>query len=276
MAVDAYSPCPCGSGKKFRWCCQPIHVQLDRAFRQEADGQHEAALRIMEEIVAQHADNPEAWGRRAQLLYQNDRVEEAENSLQKALDLNPNYPFGHYLRGRFREYEGEIPGALMLFRKAVELYDPSARAIRAELYATICNCELKLNRPVAAKAALQMAVNCDPVQPELRKGLDEVFGKESKFPETARKDYTFLGPGEKSDGQRRQTWDRVLQERQNLRLSEAVGTFSQLTQEVHEDGAAWYNLGLCYAWLGDHPPALEALDRYVALETDESRAAAAW
>ena len=52
MALDLYTPCPCGSGKKFKWCCQPIHVDIDRAFRQDQEGQHEAALRTMDEVIA--------------------------------------------------------------------------------------------------------------------------------------------------------------------------------------------------------------------------------
>src|SRR5262245_33390884 len=134
MAIDAYSPCPCGSGKKFKWCCQPIHVQIDRAFQQEADGQHEAALRLMDEVAAQNPANPEVYGRKAQLLYQNNRGEDAEATLQKAFDINPNYPFGHLLRGLFRQEEGEVPGALLLFRKASELYDPEAHDYLGRIY----------------------------------------------------------------------------------------------------------------------------------------------
>src|SRR5438876_6073637 len=52
MPFDLYAPCPCGSGKKFKWCCQPIHVEIDRAFQQDAQGQHEAALRIMDEVAS--------------------------------------------------------------------------------------------------------------------------------------------------------------------------------------------------------------------------------
>ena len=92
MALDPYSSCPCGSGKKFKWCCQPIHVAIDRAFQQDAEGQHETALRLMDEVVAENSGNPEAWGRKAQLLYQNEKVEEAENALQKALEINPRLP----------------------------------------------------------------------------------------------------------------------------------------------------------------------------------------
>src|SRR5262245_31111635 len=147
--IDPYASCPCGSGKKFKWCCQPIHVQIDRAFRQDAEGQHEAALRLMDEVIAEHPGNPEVWGRKAQLLYQNDRVEDAENALQKAFEINPNYPFGHLLRGMFRYHEGETAGALLLFRKAAEVYDPEARDILAQVYAMIAEAELKLNHPLA-------------------------------------------------------------------------------------------------------------------------------
>ena len=107
MATDLYSACPCGSGKKFKWCCQPIHVQIDKAFRQEAEGQHEAALRTMDEVIAANPANPEAYGRKAQLLYDLDRSDEAEATLQKALDINPNYPFGNLATcaGQFESIE---------------------------------------------------------------------------------------------------------------------------------------------------------------------------
>jgi uncharacterized protein YchJ len=47
MTTDPYAPCPCGSGKKFKWCCQPIYAGIHRAFEQDASGQHDAALRTI-------------------------------------------------------------------------------------------------------------------------------------------------------------------------------------------------------------------------------------
>ena len=49
-----------------------------------------------------------------------------------------------------------------------------------------------------------------------------------------------------------------------------------MTQADEQDTAAWYNLGLARAWIGENATAIEALDRFVALETDESAAAEAW
>jgi tetratricopeptide (TPR) repeat protein len=275
MALDPYDSCPCGSGKKFKWCCQPIHVEINKAFEQDAAGQHEVALRSMDAVAAQHPGNPEVWGRKAQLLYQMDKVEEAESALQKAFELSPNYPFGHYLRGKFRQYEGEIPGALILFRKAAELYDPAARQILGNLHALIADCELRLNRPVAARAALETARRFDPAADEFAKSLDAIFGEEGRYPLAARRAYAYQSPpAEPAD--RRAAWDRALGSAATGKLGDAARAFQQLVQENDQDAAAWYNLGLTRAWQGDHPAALEALDRYVVLEPDTDKAAAAW
>jgi tetratricopeptide (TPR) repeat protein len=267
MAFDPYDPCPCGSGKKFKWCCQPVYVQIDKAFQQDADGQHDAALRTMEAVCAEHPSNPEVWGRKAQLLYQMDKVEESEAALQKAFDINPNYPFGFYLRGRFRHFEGEIPGALLLFRKAAEVYDPIARSILAQIYSLITECELKLNRPVAARAALEMAAKQEPTNPDYKKGIEQVFGAESKLPVVARQEYTY----QKMSGD-----VAALQVAATGKLSDAIHTFEQATAQRPEDAAAWYNLGLTRAWMGDNAAALPVLEHSVQLDTDEERAAQTW
>jgi tetratricopeptide (TPR) repeat protein len=275
MAFDAYSPCPCGSGKKFKWCCQPIYAQIEKALQQDAEGQHEAALRILDEAIAANPANPEAWGRKAQLLSQHGRMDEAENALQKAFDINPSYPFGLLLRGLFRQGEGEIAGALLLFRKAAEAYDPQARDQLAEIYALIGNAELQLHRPLAARAAFQVCMRVHPSD-DLAKQLDQVFGSESHFPEAARRDYIFQSPPADAPAEVRAAWDRALKGSATGKLADAVQAFETLTRERPQDGPAWYNLGLVRAWLGDNAAALEALDHHVTLETNEQRAAAAW
>jgi predicted Zn-dependent protease len=276
MALDPYAPCPCGSGKKFKWCCLPIHVEIGRAFEQQAQGQKEAALRIMDEVIAKHPDNPEAWCQKAQLLAAQERPDDAEAAVQKALDLNPNYPFAHYMRGRFRHAEGEFPGALLLYRKAAELYDPAAGSALAEIYAAIADCELKLNRPIAARAAVELAIRHDPQAPDLRQGLESVFGEGSRLPPAARRAYSYLGAPAGAPAERRTAWQEGLGGATTGKLSDAARAFERLTAEDANDAPAWYNLGLTRAWLGDNHRALEALDRYVNLETDDKRAAAAW
>ena len=272
MAFDPYSSCPCGSGKKFKWCCQPIHQEMAKAFQLDEQGQHESALRVMDEVVAAHADNPEAWGKKALLLWQNEKPEEAEAALTKAFEVDPKYPFGHYLRARFRLFEGEIPGALLLFRKAAEVYDPGAREILAEIYINIFDCEMKLNRPVAAHAAGELAKKSDPNNTQLKESLDAIFSdKNPNLPPSAKKAYTYR-PTRKV-GQK--AWDAVMAKMAGSRLHDVQRAFAELAKADPEDPSVWFNLGITQAWLGTNNAALESLERYIVLEPDDTLAAEA-
>lgn len=275
MQIDPYASCPCGSGKKFKRCCQPIHAEIERALEQDEQGQHEAALRRLEQVTNAHADNPEAWGQRSLLLYRNGKAEEAEAMLQKAFALNPNYPFGHFLQGQYRLNEGELAGALILFRKAADLYDPTAHAMHAEIQYLIHDVEMKLNRPVAARAAVQILLRHDPSNAEVRKGIDAVFGPENpNLPPLATQPYAYKPVG----AARRARWEQAIAgaAAESGRLGDVAKSLEIMVAEDPTDSASWYNLGLTCAWMGIHQRAVEALDRYVALESDDAQASQAW
>ncbi len=276
MALDPYAPCPCGSGKKFKWCCQPIHTKVSKAFELDQEGQHDAAIQMMEQLEHEHSGNPEVFGRKAQLLYQMDKVDDAEAALQKAFELNPQYPFGQLLRGRFRHYEGEIPGALALFRKATDYYDPAARSILSQLFGMIAECEMQLKRPIAGRAALQIAKELNPSSQELRDLFQSVFGAEGPFPEIASKPYELKPIADTSAIEQKTEWTKALEGASSGKISDAIKAFEMLSNKDPQNAAAWYNLALCRAWYGDNPAALEALERYIELEQDEDQGAAAW
>src|SRR5262245_12935641 len=273
MALDPYSPCPCGSGKKFKWCCQNIFVDIERAFEQEDQGQHETALRIMDEVVRKHPDNAEAWGRKAQLLFRAGRTAEGEEVLQKAFDLSPNYPWGLWMRAQLRLQEGEVQGALILARKAAEAFDPGAHDHLASVYSFIAEAELKRNRPVAAHAALRILSRLAPGDPQLREVLQTAFGPESRQPACARRFYELRRRPEGRSPERKQAWRRARSQVESPRLGALAAAFEQLAQQAPEDATAWYNLAIVQAWLGENRKSLDALDRYLELEDDEARAA---
>jgi tetratricopeptide (TPR) repeat protein len=260
--------CPCGSGKKFKWCCQPIHAEIDRAFQQQEDGQHEAALRTIEDVVKSHADNAEAWGRKAQLLHMNGKIQDAEQALEHAFKINPNYAYGHLLQGLFRQAEGELIGAGILFRKASELYAPDANEQLGFLFQQLADIELKRNHPVAARYALSRVMALDPQNAELKDAVGSIFGPESRVADVARREYLLQG----REPNRPEAWKQAVFSAQAGRLGEAQKAFEALSQGPKVDPLAWYNIGLLSAWMGENKPALEALDHYVERERDEAKA----
>jgi predicted Zn-dependent protease len=273
MPPDPYQPCPCGSGKKFRWCCAPYFASVEKAFEQENQGQHEAALQTIKGLLTAHADNPSVWFFYAQFLYnagmadtnaesQAKKVEEAEAALSKSLELNPNFGMAHFLRGQFRENEGELLGALLLYRKAAEMLDPQAHDQLTSAYLKIYQYESSiLNRPVAARAALERVLHYQPADAQLRQEFENEFGPESHFPEAARKKYTL-----------RPTAKPVPDSAATGKYSDARKTYEDLTQLTPDDPAAWFNLGVVLAWMGEQAKAVAALVKSIELETDDYRA----
>src|SRR5262249_49145586 len=131
--------------------------------------------------------------------------------------------------------------------------------------------ELKLNRPVAARAALKRAVLFAPDKSDFQQAMEALFGAKSRFPATACKDYTFLRPSNASAN-----WDRALADAATGRITDVQRVFELWTNKHPDDPAAWYDLGLSRAWLGDNAGAVEAIARYVETESDDEKAGAAW
>ena len=275
MALGPYSPCPCGSGKQFKWCCGPIYSGIERALEQEGHGQHETAMRLINEVVAANPTNPEAWGQKARLLWLHQKPDEAEEALSKAFEIAPNYPFGLLMRAQFRWEEGEVAGALLLARRAAEAYVPEAVDFLFEAYTIVFEAEMKMHRPVAARAALRIASRCQPTNEEVRTAFENVFGEQSRFPDCARREYTFLSPDVSVAGERRAAWDRARNSAATPRLGDIARLFEQLTREDPTDAAAWHNLGVARAWLGENPAALEALQHFLELNPTDEQASIA-
>lgn len=261
MSLDPYISCPCGSGKKFKWCCASYYSEVERAQALVQQSQHEAALLAMKELTKKHADKAAVWGYYAQFLYNSGQVEQAEEALSEALKLNPNFGMAHFLRAQFRDNEGELIGALLLYRKAAEGYDPEAHDALTNVFLKIYEHETMLNRPVAARAALERAAHLQPGVADIREQLEAEFGEESPLPKAARKKYVF-----------RPTAKPLSPALATGKFGDARKAFEQLTALTPDDPAAWFDLGVVLAWIGEQPKAVEALLKSIDLETDDHRA----
>src|SRR5262245_26756202 len=150
--INPYAKCPCGSGKAFKWCCQAMFTQIVQAFELDNAGQQAAALKLMDEVIAQNPTNPEAWGRKALLLAKQGQIAESEKVIDKALEIRADYPFGLYLKAQFRFAEEQFGAALVFARRAAEITQPDDLDVLGNLYTIIVNCELHLNHPLAVRA----------------------------------------------------------------------------------------------------------------------------
>jgi tetratricopeptide (TPR) repeat protein len=261
MAINPYDTCPCGSGKKFKFCCTSYYDYIQKALNQMHGGQHEGSVRTVREMLEKHPNRSVVWGYAAQILYNEGQKDEAEKALDKAIELDAQLPMAYFLRGLFRQNEGKFSEAHTLFRKAADLYNPEAKEQLSYVYEVIARNEFNENRPVAAHAALEQSLSNSPADIELRQYYNTIFGSESTMPRVARKKYSL-----------RPTLRPLPQLADTGKLSDVQKAYQQLTTDAPNDPAGWFNLGLSNAWLGNSAEAVEALNKSIDLEIDDSRA----
>src|SRR5690348_400992 len=90
-AVDPYAPCPCGSGEKFKWCCQKVESFADKAERLIENGQFDAALATLDEGLRKVPDNPWLLTRKALLFIRKDQTAEARPLLERIVSKQPTH-----------------------------------------------------------------------------------------------------------------------------------------------------------------------------------------
>lgn len=269
--LQPYDPCPCGSGKKFRFCCQSFYPEINRAEAQFEQGQHQAALRMIDDVVKAHPQSTEALGTKARMLANLGKLEEADEVLEQAFTINPTYPNGLLMRAQLRLNEGETTGALLLARRAAEAYDPAAHGSLALVYHIIFENEMAQQRIVSAHVALNLAARCAPDSEQFRQILTGYFGPDSPLIEGARKTYTLRRPAATSP-ERQARWDAGLAQIAPTRLKQLATLCQEIANEDETDAAAWFNLGLAQAWLGENAAAIAALEKSTQHETDDALA----
>lgn len=261
MVRDPYVYCPCGSGKKVKWCCAPYLAQVERAFERLGEGQQESAQQLFQELLQRHGDRAAVWLHYARFLLQTDQSAQADAAIDQALQRDPHLGMGYHLRGLLREHEGEVVGALLLQHKAADLLVPDARDQLLEVYLAIVRLGIQLRQYLTVRYALERALQLRPDLPGLHQTQEQLFGPQSGFPEAIRRQYRLRST-------RRPIADRYI----TGRLGDARKAYEELVQQTPDDAAAWFNLGLIFAWQGEPMRAVEALYRSLDAETDDRKA----
>ena len=99
MATDVYQPCPCRSGKKFKFCCLPVNDDMAKIYQSVEHGQLRAAIQALEKLEHGPTLYPQVAIEHANLLMQEKEYSAAKMVLQKLLVQEPNHPLAIALFG---------------------------------------------------------------------------------------------------------------------------------------------------------------------------------
>jgi tetratricopeptide (TPR) repeat protein len=121
MAIDPYSSCPCGSGKKVKFCCAALTDEMELIQKMLEGQQRVACLDHVESLDRKHPDQPFLLGVRSMLEIQLERFEDAEKTVRRFRETCPDNPIAWTETTLLRLTQGEIVEAVAALQQALRL-----------------------------------------------------------------------------------------------------------------------------------------------------------
>lgn len=275
MPYDPYDACPCGSGKKFKFCCHKVGDDIDKINGYISNHQMQAAMQSVDRVLKSRPK--EAWPHvtKASLLMKEGEFDATVELLRGYLEHDANHPYATSLFAfaSFAEhgYEASRPAIYRAFRLGAADFPSSV----GTLAIGVANEMFNRGAYLAGRQFLAFALRVSEGQrrmevfEELREydsdrqvpyPLRSVHALDAYTPpedleETARQEMT-------KDAQR--AWQSVHYGCFGL----AAKYYAKLTEHDGENAQLWHNLGLCYAWDGQEESASEALHKAAELCDD--------
>ncbi|QDS88613.1 hypothetical protein EC9_28040 [Rosistilla ulvae] len=112
MSVDQYSVCPCGSGKKIKFCkCKDSIHEMERVLKMMSGGQMVAALDRLNQVLEEHPDAAWCLAIRGRLLLELKEDEALAENAERFIRLQPSNPLALTQQAAYRGVRGETQAA---------------------------------------------------------------------------------------------------------------------------------------------------------------------
>jgi hypothetical protein len=261
--VDPYSPCPCGSDKKFKWCCQKVEPYVERALRLAANGQNEAAIAALDEGLAKVPDNPWMLLRKSLLLIEQQQPAEARQCVANVLKHHPEHLGAAVLQVRLvLATEGPVAAAAQ-FQQAL-LHTRSESRSRLGKIAAIVGEELAKQHLVPASLRhLELAAALDDSAESVVRSAYQTEKTSPAISPWLKEPLELAGPPEQLSEEKRDQFKEALDGARQGLWQSAAASFELLSADPAARLAAERNLGLCRLWLGDEEGASTSLRRWL-------------
>ncbi|WP_373651499.1 SEC-C metal-binding domain-containing protein [Schlesneria sp. DSM 10557] len=261
MSVDIYAPCPCGSGKKFKFCCSAISEEMDRIGRLIEGNQPRVGLQQLEALEKKVPNNPWVGTTRAMVLLDLNDPAGARDVLKQLLNAQPDNELAIALfAAAMVRMEGLSAGKRAVHRA----FQKSAKkfpGLVSDLANAMAIDYAQRGQMMAAREHLALALRLTPEErrQELFVQLLELDGENGlSYPMRG----SHLLPNIPGLDLEVQKEVRKAQKYAAVGCwSTAADVFTTLANDNSSRPEFWHSAGLCRAWDGDEKVAAEALHR---------------
>ena len=287
MAIDPYSPCPGGTGKKLKFCCSELMGDLEQIDRLTEGQQYAAALAEVDRLTQRYPGRACLMANRTRLQLATKQFPEAAAGSAAFLEACPDNPVALGLAAVTEAIVGRMQEAMALFDqardKARETGDGEVPHDLIRTAQTLVQAATQTGHPGCAQGIVEWLIDKSLGTEEERQVLASIVGSGGVPPALRTKMSFEAAP---ADSPFRFEFESALKAAAEWRLAKALTTFRSLKPVAGESPELFTNMAiLCEmlarpfeaseAWLavarlraGTPDDAVEATGRAIAMETE--------
>ncbi|QDU53943.1 tetratricopeptide repeat protein [Aeoliella mucimassa] len=152
--MDPYSLCPCGSGKKLKFCCSDLIGEIEKIHRMIEGDQPRAALRHVEQTLQKSPGRASLLDLQAMLQLSLGELESAEKTVAEFLKADPDSPSAHAHHAMVLAEREDASGAIAALQSALERVEVNLPQRVLEAIGSVGHAVLSAGDIVAARAHL--------------------------------------------------------------------------------------------------------------------------
>jgi tetratricopeptide (TPR) repeat protein len=272
MSYDPYAECPCGSGKKVKFCCQDVIPEMQKVARLR-ENQPTRALQILEELEDKHPTNLWVTSSHARLLMEHGGYAEVKGRCERYLtntddgknpEITAILALASFVADGFETAKRSV-------HRAFQLASRTERPLLTRLAGAISMVMVEAESFMSARAHAALAVK---LSPEDRRShcvmqLAQIEGS-SRIPYPLRSVQRLVPYTAAVEDQK--DIDRALRLSALGCWQPAAILFKRIVDKHPTAPELWHNYALCQAWDGNEPAAAEAFHKAADLYTDNESA----
>jgi tetratricopeptide (TPR) repeat protein len=161
--ADNYRLCPCGSGKKAKFCCKELAPEIEKILKLIAGEQRAAAIQALDLLIKKRGDLPTLLDLKVSTLVEMERFQDAEEVVLTLLQADPDSFRPYALAAILDVLKGSIDDAVTQLQRALERIGDDgnpAEVLDALSVVAIGLCKASEAYPARAHLALWVSL-CD-------------------------------------------------------------------------------------------------------------------
>jgi len=273
MAIDAYSPCPCGTGKKIKFCCPDLLGDLQKIDRMIESQQYLNCLQHIDQLQQQHPDRACLMAIKGTLLRAAGRMEDAASNAAAFVERHPDSLSALAESAIVDAVVQRKPvDALGRLQRAMATSDGTITPQVYEAMGVVAVALLNQGEVPAAGALLELQTAIAPDAPGPVEMLVEL-NRSPNIPLLMKEDPPSAPVPD--DAPWKSKLEEALAPTATGNWQSAAERLALLAEELPDVPAVWGNLALIRGWLADTPGYIEALRKYAGLDVPAEDAAEA-